>query len=267
MMHSIQRIRAMFLRYFYLHRRSVSRTLELFFWPIMELLVWGFMSVYIQSISGPVSKGFGYIINGMIFWDVLYRSQQGVTISVVEDIWSQNIVNLLISPLKLWEWMVATFLYGVLKTIAITAILAILSLLLYHFNLVGSMGLKLVPFMGSLLLFGWGLGIFTSGLLIRWGNAVQALIWGIPFLIQPFSAIYYPLSILPEWAQFFSRLIPSTFVFESVRSVLDSGQMNWAGFWISIVFNIIFFIFASLFFYWMYFLSRISGRLGRLGMD
>ncbi|OGQ07322.1 MAG: hypothetical protein A3G32_04950 [Deltaproteobacteria bacterium RIFCSPLOWO2_12_FULL_40_28] len=267
MIHSIQRIKVMFLRYFYLHRRSVSRTLELFFWPVMELLVWGFMSIYIQTIAGPVYKGFGYIINGMIFWDVLYRSQQGVTLSIVEDIWSQNIVNLLISPLKLWEWMVATFLYGVLKTMAITTILAILALLLYHFNLVGSMGLKLVPFMGSLLLFGWGLGVLTSGLLIRWGNAVQALIWGIPFLIQPFSAIYYPLSILPEWAQFFSRLIPSTFIFEGVRSVLDSGQINWGGFWISIIFNMIFFIFASMFFYWMYFLSRISGRLGRLGMD
>ncbi|MBI4411786.1 MAG: ABC transporter permease, partial [Deltaproteobacteria bacterium] len=211
---SISRINAMILRYLYLHKRSVSRTLEVIFWPVMELLVWGFLTLYIQSLAQTeVSKIIIFLINAMIFWDVLYRSQQGVSISIVEDIWTQNIVNLLVSPLKIWEWLTATFIYGAGKILMITAILAVIAFGLYHFNLVGMNGFYLIPLMANLLFFGWAMGVFTSGLLIRWGHAVEALIWGIPFLVQPISAIFYPLSVLPPPVQVVSRLLPSTYVF------------------------------------------------------
>src|ERR1044072_1852762 len=122
MIETVERISGILLRYFYLHKRSIPRTFEIFFWPVMELLVWGFVAVYIQQISGnTLAQLAAALINAMIFWDILYRSQQGVSISFVEDIWTQNIVNILISPLKIWEWILATFIYGMLKTLFITA--------------------------------------------------------------------------------------------------------------------------------------------------
>src|SRR3989338_1834216 len=151
---SILRINAMILRYLYLNKRSVSRTLEVIFWPVMELLVWGFLTLYIQSLAQTeISKIIIFLINAMIFWDVLYRSQQGVSISIVEDIWTQNIINLLVSPLKIWEWLVATFIYGAGKILMITAILAMIAFGLYHFNLIGMNGFYLIPLMANLLCF------------------------------------------------------------------------------------------------------------------
>ena len=267
-MTSVPRISGILQRYLYLHKRSLPRTFEIVFWPVMELLVWGFVAAYIQNVSqNTLSKIAISLINAMIFWDVLYRSQQGVSISFVEDIWTQNIVNLLISPLKIWEWILATFLYGFLKTTFITLILALIALALYHFNLITNLHFYLIPLVFNLFLFGWALGIFTSSLVIRWGHAAEALIWGVPFLIQPISAIYYPLSILPFWMSAISKALPSTYVFEGMRAVIQTQQMPVSYFFTSLLLNVVYFILAGFFFNWMYKQARISGRLGRLGMD
>lgn len=265
---SLSRISAMILRYLYLHKRSLPRTFEIIFWPVMELFVWGFVSVYIQRVShDSLSKIAMSLINALIFWDILYRSQQGVSLSFIEDIWTQNIVNLLVSPLRLWEWVAAAAIYGALKTCLITLLLATIALFLYHFNLVSHLQLYLIPLIFNLLLFGWALGIITSALVIRWGHAAEALIWGVPFLVQPLSAIFYPLSVLPPWLQVISKTLPSTYVFEGMRSVIQTGLMPMAYFIKSLALNIIYFGVAILFFRWMYCKARISGRLGRLGMD
>ena len=258
----------MLMRYLYLHKRSVSRSLELIFWPVMELLVWGFVSVYIQQTAqGSLAQVIIFLINAIIFWDLLYRSQQGITISFIEDIWTQNIANLLVSPLRIIEWLGATFFYAMIKTFVITGILGTLAYVFYHFNIIGTDGLYLIPFMVNLLIFGWALGIFTSGLLIRWGHAVEALIWGIPFLIQPLSAIYYPLSVLPPWLQVVSKCIPSTYVFEGMRTVIQTGTMPKKFLILALLLNVVYLVLSGLFFWWMFRRSRATGRLGRLGMD
>lgn len=268
MMAAIRRIHAMLLRYLYLHKRSVPRTFEIIFWPVMELFVWGFVTMYIQRIAGgDISRIIVFLINAMIFWDILYRSQQSVSISMIEDIWTQNIVNLLISPLKIWEWLASTFIYGFMKTMLITIILGALALVLYKFNIVSADGFYILPLIVNLLLFGWAVGVFTAGLIIRWGHAAEALIWGVPFLLQPVSAIFYPLSVLPPWLQVISKCIPSTYVFEGMREVIKTGTMPTEYFVIAFALNILYFILAGWFFYYMYQRAHVAGRLGRLGMD
>ena len=262
------RIQAMLLRYLYLHKRSLPRTLEIVFWPVMELLVWGFVSVYIRSLSpSTLSTIIFALLNAMIFWDILYRGQQAVSIAVVEDIWTQNIVNILISPLKIWEWLVSTFIYGFLKITLITTILAVIAFSLYHFNLIDNLGFYLIPLVFNLLLFGWAVGVFTSALIVRWGHSAEALVWGVPYLLQPISAIYYPVSVLPGWLQVISRALPSTYVFEGMRLVSETHTLSPEYFWIPLGLNVVYFTLGGIFFGAMYSGARKSGRLGRLGMD
>lgn len=265
---SLIRIKSMFMRYAYLHKRSMARTLEFFFWPVMSLLVWGFVTTYFQSIvMSDKARVVYFLISAMIFWDVLYRAQQTVTLAIAEDIWTHNIQNVILSPLRLWEWMASMFLFGLIKVIVVVIFLSVVALGLYRFHFFDMMGFYLFPFMASLLFFGWGIGVMTSGLLLRWGHAVEALIWGIPFLIQPLSAVFYPVATLPIWLQFISKLLPSTYVFEGIRSVTATGAMNWSLFGWSVVANLIFFVLSSVVFMVLFREARSAGRLGRLGMD
>ena len=264
---SLVRIGAMFQRYVSLHRRSLIRSFDIFFWPVMDLLIWGFVTRYIQQIAaGPVAQLFVFLIGALIAWDIHYRGQQAVTISLMEEIWTRNLVNILIAPVRLWEWIAATFLYAALKVAIVTVLLAILAKWLYAFEL-ARIGWAFVPLAGSLLLFGWAVGLFTAGLLLRFGYAAEALIWGIPFLLQPFSCVFYPVSTLPPWAQAIARWLPSTYAFEGLRMALRDGTVAWT-IWPPLVgLTACAFGLGAACFVWLLHRARATGRLGRLGQD
>lgn len=218
-----RRILAMVLRYLYLHRRSLPRLMEIVFWPVMGLLVWGFMAAYMERSAVPGAAAF--LLGGLILWEVLYRAQQSITYAITEEFWVRNIINLFISPLSVTELVLASCLMGLLKTLAATACLGILAALLYGFNVLAA-GPALVPFYAALLLFGWAVGLLTMGLIFRYGRAAEALIWGVPFLIQPLSAVFYPVDVLPAWLRPVSLCLPSTHVFEGMRQALATGRVD-----------------------------------------
>jgi ABC-2 type transport system permease protein len=259
-----QRIAAMVERYVVLHIRSTARLFEIFFWPVMELFVWGFFTVYLRkefsSQSGTLVL---WLLTGMIFWDVLFRSQQSVSLALMEELWSRNVLNLFISPLRRWEWVASAALYGLLKTSIIVATLMLLAVLFYAYP-TGALGILLVPFMGNLLLMGWALGLFTSGLLVRWGHAAEALVWGVPFLIQPFSAIFYPLSVYPSWLKPFCLMLPSTHVMEGMRAAAGGGGFSWTNFGLAFGMNLVFMAGGGWFYVRMLERGRENGQLVRM---
>ncbi len=219
----IRRVLALVLRYVYLHRRSLPRIMEILFWPVMGLLVWGFMAASMERGQAPGAAG--YLIGGLILWEVLYRAQQSISYSITEEFWVRNIINLFISPLTMPELILASCLMGLAKTLASTLSISVLAWVLYGFDILAA-GPSLVLFYGCLLLFGWAVGLLTMGLIFRYGRAAEALIWGVPFLLQPVSAVFYPVDVLPAWMQAISRCLPSTYVFEGMRQVLATGQAD-----------------------------------------
>jgi ABC-2 type transport system permease protein len=258
------RVSALVLRYLYLYRRSLARSMELFFWPVMDLLVWGFLTAYLQRVAA--SRAVTYLVGAMILWDVLYRCQQAITLSVTEDIWVRNILNIFVTPVRTSELLLATCIMGVIKALLPALLLGLLAHVLYDFNLL-SLGSALAPFLASLILFGWAVGMSTAALILRFGQAAEALVWGVPFLIQPVSAVFYPVDVLPRWVQGIARLLPSTYVFEGMRAALASGRVDGHLLAMAFGLNAAFLLAAALFFGWMLERVREKGYLGRLGME
>ena len=261
---SLGHIRALVLRYTFLYTRSVPRVAEMFFWPVMDLLVWGFLSVYLQRLGHQVPATITFLLGSMIFWDILYRAQQAVTISFLEDIWARNLLNIFVSPVRVGEFIAATYVVGFVKILITVAVLAGLALALYSWNLF-DMGFSLVPLFVNLLLMGWAVGMVTTALIMRWGQSAEALAWGIPFLIQPVAAVFYPLSVLPRWIQPIAIAIPATHVFEGMRQVLrgDGLSLHYLAWAFSL--NIIYLVVAAAFFRHMFNVARERGLLAKLG--
>jgi ABC-2 type transport system permease protein len=263
---SWQRIWAMTLRYLYLHRRSWVRNLSIGFWPVMDLLIWGYVTLYIRQVAGLVGHIAVFFVGAMIFWDIHYRVQQGVTLSLMEEVWTRNIINVLISPLRLWEWVAATCLYSLMKVAGVVLVLGVLAQVLYAFRLT-SVGWVAVPLAAQLLVFGWAIGIVTAGLLLRFGYAAEMLIWAIPFLIQPFSAVFYPVSVLPAPAQAVSRILPTTYVFEGLRMVLQQGRLEPSYLVWATALNLVYVAVGAAVFIRLFRAAQASGRLSRLGQE
>ena len=264
---NLRRINALLLRYLLLYRQSWTRIMEIFFWPVMDLLVWGFLTAYLLKIgSNNVPALITFLIGSMIFWDLLYRAQQSVTISFLEDVWARNLLNIFVAPVTISEFLTATFALGIIKVLINGIVLAALAWLLYAFNIF-QLGFTLIPFVLSLMLMGWAMGMVTVALIMRWGHAAEALAWGIPFLVQPLSAVFYPVSVLPVWLQPIAWALPSTYVFEGMRQVLATGIVPWHMFWWSRGLNAVYLIAAAVFFRYMFGVVREKGLLAKLGME
>jgi ABC-2 type transport system permease protein len=158
---SIRIISALVLRYLFLYTRTPMRLVELVFWPLVDLVVWGNVTVFIQKNSDEEFGGFIlFFLGAMILWDVLFRAQQGVAISFLEDVWTRNLLNVFVAPVRTVEYLSATFFVGFLRILVTCVVMGLVSWIGYSFNIF-QLHWWLVPFFLNLMVFGWSLGIPT----------------------------------------------------------------------------------------------------------
>src|SRR6185437_13020500 len=96
---------------------------------------------------------------------------------------------------------------------------SLLAIGFFGFNIYG-MGLALAAFFLNLILTSWSVGIVVSGVVMRNGMGAETLAWTMMFLIMPVICVYYPVSVLPHWAQAIAWALPPTYVFEGMRALL-----------------------------------------------
>ena len=248
---NLNTISALVLRYLFLYTRSPMRLVELVFWPVVDLVVWGNVTVFIQKNTNPEFGSFVlFFLGGMILWDIMFRAQQGVAISFLEDVWTRN-------PL---EYVSATFIVGMMRIIITAIVLSLISWFGYAFN-VFTLSWWLIPFFANLMLFGWALGMVSTALILRWGQAAESLAWAIPFFFQPAVAVFYRVEDMPVWAQPIAWCFPPTYIFEGMRSVMKIGTMDWSYLWISFGLNLFYLALAGWLFAWILNLTRKRGLL------
>ncbi len=251
------RIKALLIRHLYLYKRSFPRLMDIFYWPIMELLLWGFLSLYLNKINITGFNAVTIILGAIIFWDLLSQGQRVVSIAFLEEVWERNLINLFVTPLKIREFVASTVLLGLIRIVIVGVVMGGLAFIFYHFNIF-VFGFYLIPFIASLLIFGLTLGLFTTGVIMRYGTSAQVLAFGAILLIQPFSAVFYPVSVLPKFLQYVAYIIPSTHVFEGMRQVIMSGVFPTVSLIISFALNILYLILAIWYFNRMF--ARVKER-------
>lgn len=257
------RIQALLIRHLYLYQRSFPRIMDIVYWPVMEILVWGFLSMYIEKMNIAGFNAVTVLLGAVIFWDFLNQSQKSVSISFLEEIWEKNLLNIFVTPLKLSEFFTSTLLVGAVRLGLVTIILSVLSYLMYEFNLF-ALGFALIPFVLNLFLFGWALGLFANAIILRFGTSAQILAWGFLILVQPFSAVFYPVSALPSFLQPIAYLLPSTYVFEGMREVIATGSMSAWHLWSAFGVNAVYLSFMVWFFFHMFAYVKREGKLLKL---
>lgn len=221
------RVAAIVLRQLYLMRGSVSRVLPLFAWVAIDIVLWGFITKYLNSVAAPGFNLVPALLGAVLLWDFFARVMQGVTMTFFEDVWSRNFLNLFATPLSITEYLcglvlssIGTSSVGLLVMLLLATLVFGLSFFVY--------GLLLVPFLLVLFLFGIALGIFASALVLRLGPPAEWFVWPIPALLSPFAGVFYPLSTLPQGMRYVSWALPPAYVFEGLRTVIAGGHVTAA---------------------------------------
>jgi ABC-2 type transport system permease protein len=214
-----RRIAAMILRYWYLLRGSWPRMFELAYWPTVQMIVWGMITVHLQGDSSWVSRAAGVLIAAVLLWDVFFRGQLGVSISFLEEVWSRNMGQLFVSPLRPVEWVLAMMAMSLIRTLIGIVPAALLAIALFDYSVFG-LGLPLLAFFANLLIAGWSLAMVVIGFVLRYGVGAETLAWALVFLVLPIGAVYYPVDALPTEAQWLALALPVAHVFEGMRAIL-----------------------------------------------
>lgn len=223
---SLGRIGAMILRYWWLLVGSWPRILSVIYWPIVSMVMWGFVQKFIQSSgANAMSAAMSFLIGAVILWDILFRSQIGFSLSFFEEIWSRNLGHLLVSPLKLWEFVLALMTASIARAVLSLIPASLLAIWLFNFSVYG-MGPALGLFFLALIMFGWALGLFVSGLVMRFGQSAEEIAWGSVFTILPLCGVYYPTSILPPAIRWLSYALPPKYIFDAMRSILRDQHFD-----------------------------------------
>lgn len=247
----MNQIYAIFLRQFLLIKRSIHRLLGIFYWAFLDLLLWGFLTVYLNRIGEDRLNVVTVLIGTVILWNFLIRVQQGVGVSFLEDVWARNLMNLLASPLKLWQYIAGLVLVGTVGAFISIGVMVAAALVLFSYNIF-QYGFLMIPFILILFFFGLGLGLYTTAMILRFGPSSEILAWSIPALIPPFSGVFYPVSTLPLWLQYVAFFLPSSHVFEGMRSVLLTGTVDPGNLFLAAVLSVIFSIGSVFLLYWAY---------------
>ena len=261
---SLARIAAMVLRYWYLIRSSWPRLLELVYWPAVQMLTWGFLQLYISQNAGFFARAGGTFIGAVLLWDILFRGQLGFSISFLEEMWSRNLANLMMSPLKPVEFVIALMIMSVVRLAIGVVPVTLLAIAFFGFNLFG-LGFALVAFFINLLLTSWAVGIFVSGLVLRNGLGAENLAWTIMFIFLPLTCVYSPGAVLPDWLQVVAWLLPPTYVFEGMRALMIDHVFRLDLMLESLALNVVLFTAGAAAFLGLLKSARRSGSLMQTG--
>ncbi len=246
-----------FLRYFYLFAK-LDQIADLLYWPAIDIALWGLTTVWIQQNQPGVSNIALIVLTGLIFWQIVWRGNYEISVNLLQEFWNRNLVNLFSTPLRTIEWIVGVIMLSLCKVCIALVFGVMFVYLLYALN-VFTLGWAFLPFLALLMMSGWVIGFLAASIVIYWGQRFQMLAWMSAYMFAPFSAVFYPVSALPAWAQKISWCLPTTYVFEGMRSILRGGPFPWSNAWISLGLNMVYLVMSICVFYWAFEKSRSKG--------
>jgi ABC-2 type transport system permease protein len=260
------RVAAIVLRQLYLMRGSPQRVLPIFAWVAVDILLWGFITRYLNAVG---RAGFNFVpalLGAVLLWDFLTRVMQGVTMAFFEDVWSRNFLNFFATPLRISEYLAGLVATGV--GTSVVALLVMLALARAAFGLsFAGYGLALAPFLMVLFLTGIALGIAGASIVLRLGPASEWLIWPIPTLVSPFVGVFYPVSILPHWMRAVSAVLPPTYVFEGLRAIVAGRPAPWDRLILGLLLAVAFVVLACVMFAAVYRYAIRTGLIARYSAE
>jgi ABC-2 type transport system permease protein len=220
------RVRAIARRQAYVLQRSPARWFDVVFWPVVDAVMFGAIGVYFARQSSAGNRAVAILLAGILLFHVVFQAEVSLSTGFMEETWSRNLLNLLVTPLREIEYVAGVALFGLMKLAMGVGVVAVVAFGLFAFRIT-DLGVALVPIVAVLLVVGWAVGLIVMGLILRVGQSAEILAWGLLSIVMPLSGVFYPVDALPGPLQPLSRVLPTTHVFTAARTVLRGDPLPW----------------------------------------
>lgn len=257
------RMRAIARRHAYVLVRSPHRLFDVTLWPLVDVVLFGSLAAFVgTSGSSGTEKASGYLLAGIVLWHVIYQSQISLSTGFLEETWTRNLLNMMVTPVREVEYVAGVALFGMVKLVMGVGVMVIGALAFFSFH-TWSLGFGLIPIAVTLLIVGWAISLFVIGLVLRFGTGAEALAWGVMFVLLPLSGVFYPTDALPAVMQPIALALPTTHAFTALRGLVDGQALNWTEVGIAAVGSIVMLLLAAWFLVAMLTLFRRRGYITR----
>lgn len=221
---SFSPIWAIVLRHARVWKHDLNLALSGFYWPLLDILIWGFLGSWIaQSQIAGFHNYEAAALLGILLWQIVGRGNNIIINCLTEELWSHNVVNLFSLPLRTAEWISGILLFYVMM-VCITGIFCMLAIpLLYTVSFWYIFSTYLI-FAPPLFISGIWLGFTCLQIVVTLGKRGVELAYVVGWFLLPFSGAYYPVEVLPAWAQKISALLPMSYVFKGMREYVMHEQ-------------------------------------------
>ena len=258
---NLNRISGIILRHYFSSIHQLERFFDVFISPVLMIVLWGFLTKYVQGLQASTLASF--LLGGILLWAIFEKVGTDIGVNFMFDIWDRNFINVMSTPITFVEYLTALIIVSSVKILFAFLTMALIASIFYNFQIT-SLGFSLALFVLNLFIFAASFGIFNIALVLRFGHSIGPLTWIIPFIVQPFAAVFYPVSVLPVFFQKIAYMIPISYVFEGMRAVFKTGQFDSYLFWMALVLNFIYLTISISFFGLMLRSVLKSGKLVKL---
>jgi ABC-2 type transport system permease protein len=261
---SVRRVSAMVLRHWYVIRSSWPRTAELIYWPLVQMLTWGFLQSYLAQTTSLAGRAAGLFIGGVLLWDILVRGQLGFSIAFLEELWARNLGHLMMSPLRPAELIASLIVVSLVKLSVAMVPVMFMAYWFFGFNVL-SLGIGFAALFANLTVMSWSMGLISAGVVLRWGLGAENFAWLVAFVLLPLCCVYYPVATLPAWLQPVALALPPTYVFEGLRALVTHHTFEAGYMLTALLLNVVYFGLGAAAFAFFLRRARASGALVQMG--
>jgi ABC-2 type transport system permease protein len=257
------RVKAVMLRHAYEVRRNANHITDMIYWPIMNIVVWGFFTIYLARGNHLQPGVISCLLGAVILWGLFNGFQRDMAVGFLGELWSRNLVNLFATPLTVAEYITGMVAVNLIKAMIGLTAEGLIAWLCYHYDIFPMLP-AFIPFILNLVLFALAVGVIVTGLIFRYTTKMQGLAWSFAGLLMPVSCVFYPLKSLPNFLHPVAWILPTTHSFEGMRQAIGGGGFSSFHFRMGLELNVVYFIFAVLFFRWMFESARSRGLLVKM---
>lgn len=221
------RVAAVMRRHAIVLRRAPNRWFEISFWPVMDVLLWGSLGAFIAKENHSSQASTPYLLAGIVLFWTFTQAQFSIALGVNEETWTRNILNVLTTPVTEVEYVLGIALFGLLKLMICMLTLTVATIAFFGFDL-SHIGWSVIPITALLVFNGWAIAMLLVGLVLRFGQSAEILIFGLNYMLMAFSGVFFPANALPGGLHRVASLLPTTKAFAALRAVLGGHALPWS---------------------------------------
>ena len=220
---NLRRMLALVERVARMQIKSTYRIVDLFYEPVMPLLMWG---IFLLGAQGANREFANLMLGVQIIWNFSFIVQHGYNMITLEDLWNQSLKEIFTAPIALFDYLLSKIVVAVVRGFLALSLLLGASRLIFNYDAVFGNPLGLMALLISAAAVSISVGTLIDGIIVWLGHEYSFLSWSTSHIVMMLSCPFYPIDVFPSVMHPLIMAMPYYWAFEGLKTLI-AGSISW----------------------------------------